>query len=95
MQNALNVDEDIGKPFVHLSIDFRKPVTPHHPLKCHVRLIRLGESSVRFSIEGKQDGALCFDGEFVEVFVGAAAHVKRGIPGEFQSRLTAALEQAE
>jgi acyl-CoA thioesterase FadM len=88
----LNVDKDIGTPFVHLSVDFRKPVTPRHRLNCQVRLIRMGESSVRFSVEGRQDSELCFEGEFVEVFVDAAAHVKRGIPQEFRSRLSAAVE---
>ncbi|MEP0943330.1 MAG: thioesterase family protein [Rhizobiaceae bacterium] len=90
----LNVDKDIGTPFVHLSIDFRKPVTPRHPLQCTVRLIRLGESSVRFAVAGRQDGDVCFEGQFVEVFVNAEAHVKRGIPEEFKTRLMAALEQA-
>lgn len=83
----LNVDEDIGTPFVHLSMDFRSPVTPRHVLVCEVRLIHLGTSSVRFSVKGRQDDNLCFEGEFVEVFVDSAIHQKRGIPEKFRQAL--------
>ena len=30
-----NIDRDIGTPFVHLSVDFRSPVTPRHATTCH------------------------------------------------------------
>ncbi len=83
----LNVDEEIGTPFVHLSMDFRKTVTPRHKLFCFVKLIALGNSSVRFSVVGNQDNQLCFEGEFVEVFVDAAIHQKRGIPKKFRQVL--------
>ncbi|NKB53417.1 MAG: acyl-CoA thioesterase [Rhizobiaceae bacterium] len=83
----LNVDEDIGTPFVHLSMDFRKTITPRHKLMCFVKLINLGNSSVRFSVVGKQDNQLCFEGEFVEAFVDAAILQKRGIPDKFRQIL--------
>ncbi|MEP1207701.1 MAG: thioesterase family protein [Rhizobiaceae bacterium] len=88
----LNVDQDIGTPFVHLSMDFSKPVTPRHILTCKVKLIHLGNSSVRFSVTGHQDGELCFKGEFVEVFVDAAILQKRGIPAKFKQALIDKLE---
>ena len=84
-----NIDRDIGTPFVHLSVDFRSPVTPRHLLICEVALVHVGESSVRFSVRGKQDGVLCFEGEFVEVFVQAEAHRKITIPGEIRQKLEA------
>lgn len=87
----LNIDKDIGTPFVHISVDFRKPVTPRHVLCCDVQLIKLGDSSVRFSVHGFQDNNLCFEGEFVEVFVAAQEHIKIGIPQEFRERLEARL----
>ena len=87
----LNIDRDVGTPFVHISLDFKKPVTPRHLLCCEVKLIKLGESSVRFSVKGYQDNQLCFEGEFVEVFVAANEHVKIGIPQEFKERLEAQL----
>ena len=83
----MNVDRDIGAPFVHLTMDFRRPVTPRHPLICEVRLIRLGRSSVRFAVRGRQDGETCFDGEFVEAFVEAGAHRKQAVPSDIRSIL--------
>jgi acyl-CoA thioesterase FadM len=84
-----NVDHNVGTPFVHLSVDFRSPVTPRHPLTCEVRLIKLGQSSVRFSVRGFQDGILCFEGEFVEVFVQADAHRKIAAPEDIRAKLEA------
>lgn len=84
---AMNVDRDIGTPFVHLSIDFRSPVTPREKLDCQVSLIKLGESSVRFKVTGSQAKRLCFEGEFVEVFVAAEAHKKTGVPADFREKL--------
>ncbi len=87
----MNVDKDIGTPFVHLSIDFRSPVTPREKLVCEVRLIRLGESSVRFAVEGRQGERLCFEGEFVEVIVEAAAHKKTTVPPDYRQKLAGML----
>lgn len=87
----LNLDKNIGTPFVHISVDFRRPVTPRHILCCEVQLVKLGDSSVRFSVRGIQDDQLCFEGEFVEVFVAAQEHIKIGIPQEFKERLEAHL----
>jgi len=84
---AMNIDRDIGGPFVHLSMDFRSPVTPRHVLRCEVAPIRLGESSIRFRVVGRQNDTLCFEGEFVEVFVAAAAHRKIPAPDDFRARL--------
>lgn len=68
----LNVDRNVGTPFVHMSMDFRSPVTPRHTLLCEVSLLKIGTSSVRHRVIGRQDGTVCFDGEFVAVFVNAA-----------------------
>jgi len=87
----MNVDDNIGTPFVHLSLDFHSPVTPRHKLLCKVSLVRLGKSSVRFSVRGFQNEILCFTGEFVEVFVDARALTKTGIPVQFKSLLEARL----
>jgi len=87
----MNLDREIGLPFVHLSMDFKSPVTPRFPLICSVRLIRLGESSVRFAVQGEQNSVLCFSGEFVEVFVKAKDHSKASMPSEFRDTLKAAV----
>lgn len=80
----LNVDQDIGTPFVHLSMDFKSPVTPRHILTCAVRLVHLGNSSVRFCVIGAQNGSECFEGEFVEVFADSGVHQKRAIPEKYR-----------
>ncbi len=86
---VMNIDRNIGSPFVHMSIDFRAPVAPRHRLACTVRLIKLGESSVRFRVEGHQAAKLCFSGEFVEVFVAAAEHTKIAIPETIRKKIQA------
>ncbi len=86
---SINVDRNTGTPFVHLSLDFRKPVTPRHILVCEVRLTSLGETSVGFSVNGYQGGELCFEGRFVEVFVDAKAMTKTKPPVDIRERLAA------
>ena len=66
---TLNIDHNIGTPFVHLDVDFRSPVTPRASLECEVRLTKLGAKSIAFSVRGLQEGTLCFEGSFVSVFV--------------------------
>lgn len=84
---ALNVDRGIGTPFVHMSLDFRSPVTPRHPLMCEVSLTRLGNSSIHHRVSGFQDGAMCFEGEFVSVFVEAKTLKSRTPPEDLQKLL--------
>lgn len=88
----MNIDRDTGSPFVHLSMDFRSPVTPRHELVCSVRLTRIGKSSVRFRVVGRQNGKECFSGEFVEVFVAASTHGKIPIPAAIREQLEALCE---
>lgn len=80
----LNMDRNVGTPFVHMSLDFKSPVTPRHRLKCEVRPVRLGESSIEFQIDGRQDGALCFSGRFVCVFVVADKFRKQAVPPDIR-----------
>lgn len=91
---AMNIDRDVGGPFVHLSVDFRSPVTPRHILECEVTPIRLGESSLRFRVTGRQNGTLCFEGEFVEAFVAAQAHRKIPAPADLRAKIEALIAEA-
>jgi len=70
-----------------MSLDFRSPVTPRHLLECQVDLIRIGSSSVRHRVAGQQDGSVCFDGEFVAVFVDAAKMETMPPPEDLLARL--------
>lgn len=65
----LNLDRNIGTPFVHLSVDFKSPVTPRHKLICEVSLLKAGKRSVRHRVRGFQNDILCFTGEFVSAFI--------------------------
>ncbi len=66
---TLEFDVGFNTPFVRMEVDLRAPVTPRRRLICRVWPNRLGETSVGFHVEGLQDGALCFEGDFVCVFV--------------------------
>lgn len=63
------MDFGLGAPFVRLEFDFKAPITPRAPLACHVVPRALGESSLAFAVEGRQDGRTCFVSRFVCVFV--------------------------
>lgn len=78
----LELDRNVGTPFVHMSLDFRAPVTPRHRLLCDVWPARLGESSIEFRVDGRQDGELCFEGRFVCVFTVADTFRKQPAPPE-------------
>jgi 4-hydroxybenzoyl-CoA thioesterase len=75
----INLDHHVGTPFVHMKMDFRSPVTPRHMLDCDVRLKRLGTRSITHEVKAYQNGVLCFEGEFVAVFVDAG-HAKSRTP---------------
>jgi len=78
----INLDRKIGTPFVHMTMDFRSPVTPRHPLECEVALKKLGKRSITHTIRASQGGVLCFEGEFVAAFVHGAAMKPRALPDD-------------
>jgi acyl-CoA thioesterase FadM len=84
----INVDRNVGTPFVHMRLDFMAPITPRHMLECEVTLVRRGKSSVAHRVKGFQNNVLCFEGEFVSVFVNA----KEMTPCEPPADILAALE---
>ena len=85
---ALNLDQNIGTPFVHLSLDFSAPVTPRHKLTCAVEVARLGNTSITFAITGSQNGQTCWTGIFTCVFVESDAMTPREPPEDIRARLT-------
>lgn len=64
----MELDRNLGTPFVSMRLDFSAPITPRHRLVCRVWPNRLGETSVGFHVQGLQDGRPCFEGDFVNVF---------------------------
>lgn len=81
----MELDRNVGTPFVRLEMDFKSPVTPRHPLRCHVWPVRLGETSITFRVDGVQDGTDCFSGRFVSVFTVADKFKKQPPPDDIRS----------
>lgn len=87
----MEVDRNVGTPFVHMSMDISAPITPRHRLICHVWPTRLGETSVEFRVDGEQDGTLCFSGRFVCVFTVADQFKKQPAPADIRAIIEAHL----
>ena len=64
----MEIDQNVGTPFVKLEMEFRSPVTPRHMLMCETFPTRLGDKSITFAVRGSQDDVLCFEGSFTCVF---------------------------
>lgn len=80
----MELDRNVGTPFVRLEMDFRAPITPRHELICYVWPVRLGETSITFRVDGEQDGRLCFSSRSVSVFTDATAFKKRTPPDDIR-----------
>ena len=80
----LEMDRGFGTPFVHLSMDFRAPVTPRHRLICETFPVRLGTKSITFRVLGRQDGVLCFEGTFTCVFSIAGTVTTQSAPPDIR-----------
>jgi 4-hydroxybenzoyl-CoA thioesterase len=65
----MNLEKGYGTPFVHLSCEFRSPVTPKHRLICKLKPARLGTSSLEFDFAAYQGGVPCYDARLVSVFI--------------------------
>jgi acyl-CoA thioesterase FadM len=81
----MELDRDVGTPFVHMSLDFLSPITPRHRLKCEVWPVKLGDKSITFRVVGRQDGRDCFTGRFVCVFTLAHAFTSQRPPAEIRA----------
>ncbi len=80
----MEMDRDVGTPFVHMSLDFLSPITPRHRLICEVWPIKLGEKSISFRVIGRQDGTVSFTGRFVCVFTLAHAFTSQPAPPDIR-----------
>ena len=90
----MNLDQNLGTPFVAMRLDFRSPVTPRHMLDCEVVMTRLGNRSISHGVKGYQDRKLCFEGEFTAVFVDARAFRTRTPPADMIRKIRAATGSA-
>lgn len=81
----MELDRNFGTPFVHMSLDFRFPITPRHRLMCEVWPVKLGETSIEFRVDGRQDGKLCFEGRFVSVFTTRHTFKRQSPPDDIRA----------
>lgn len=81
----LELDRNLGTPFVRLEMDFKRPVTPRHDLVCHVWPVKLGETSITFRVDGDQDGQVCFSSRTVSVFIVAREFRKQPPPDDIRT----------
>lgn len=81
----METDRNVGTPFVRMEMDFSHPVTPRHPLLCETAPARLGRKSITFSVKGRQDDTLCFEGLFTSVFTIADTFKSQEVPPDFRS----------
>lgn len=80
----MELDRNVGTPFVHMAMDFHAPITPRHILDSHVWPSQLGTTSITFRVIGMQGGTRCFSGRFVCVFTKADAFRKSPPPEEIR-----------
>lgn len=80
----MELDRNVGTPFVRLEMDFSSPVTPRHTLVCRVWPVKLGETSITFRVDGMQDGKLCFSTRTVSVFITADKFTKQAPPEDIR-----------
>jgi len=87
----MELDRGTGTPFVHMSLDFRSPVTPRHRLMCEVWPTKLGNTSVTFRVDARQNDQLCFQGRFVCVFIEPSDFSTKHPPNDMKAVITAQL----
>ncbi len=80
----MELDRNIGTPFVRLEMDIRNPVTPRNNLVCYAWPVALGETSITFRVDGEQDNALCFAFKSVSVFTIANEFRKQAVPADLR-----------
>ncbi len=86
----LNMDEQIGTPFVSVKYDIFAPLTPRGELECKVLVNKVGQSSVGFHVVIRNhEGKRCVEAETVNVFVNNKTMTKIDIPPKYRERLEA------
>ena len=91
----MELDHNVGTPFVRLEMDFLQPVTPRFDLDCYVWPASLGNSSITFRVDGMQNEKLCFSTQTVSVFIVADQFKKQSVPPEYRDRLESFLPAAQ
>jgi 4-hydroxybenzoyl-CoA thioesterase len=82
----LNVEEGLGAPFVTVTLDFLRPVTPKDELDIAVTVARLGKSSVSYGIDGRiaATGVTAFAASATAVFIDKKINKSVAIPERYR-----------
>lgn len=84
----LNIDRQLGTPFVHLELDFKAPLTPRHEIDNTVRIERLGRTSLSFLIDGRRsDGVDSYQARFTCCLVDNRSMQSVAFSGEMRQRI--------
>ena len=81
----MELDRNVGTPFVKMEMEFFSPVTPRHTLMCETFPTRLGNKSITFTVRGRQNDTLCFEGSFTCVFTIADAFRSQTVPDDLRA----------
>jgi len=92
---AINLDNGMGTPFVHLDFDMVSPVTPRAALACKVYVRSIGRSSLAHRVECFQNERLCFTGQTVSAFVAATKMKPISIPVNMRASIQKYAERQE
>lgn len=84
----MELDDNLGTPFVQLQMNFERPVTPRHRLLGQVWPVKLGNTSITFRVDGFQDGKKCFSFRSVSVFIIADAFKKSSPSQDIRELIT-------
>lgn len=91
----MELDRNVGTPFVRLEMNFLRPVTPRHGLVCHVWPVHLGDTSIAFRVDGDQNGQTCFSCRTVSVFIVADQFRKQPPPSDIRRIVEGHLSSAK
>lgn len=78
----------LGSPMVSLKIDFTGSVRPGDEVDIHLRVVKVGRTSLTAGITGSVHGKQCFKSEITTVFVDAKTNVPAPIPQSIRERLS-------
>ncbi len=88
----MNVDQNIGTPFVRSEIDYRSALTPRDTLASTVRLIKRGGSSLHFSVVGCVGERLVYEAKLIVAVARTDMFRPSRPPEAWEAALAAELE---
>jgi len=86
----LNFEMGMGTPTVRAEVDFISPPAPDHEIISEIRVEKLGNSSITFLINGRDEsGAEIYQARLVSCLIAQPDFKSIPFPDEFRARITA------